>query len=225
MNNQKPFPLSKYDDHRLEVFKIFPSIQGEGPLAGFPATFVRLTGCNLQCPACDTAYTENALGLLAIDDIVARVVENGHKLVVLTGGEPLRQHITPLILRLQALDFQVQIETNGTLPAKDIPYGTVLVCSPKGGVIHPSIGLRATAFKYVIQDGSVDTEDGLPITVLENKVRVARPPVTFKGVISLQPLDAGDEVLNKRNLQAAIKSCMTFGYTLGLQLHKIINME
>src|SRR3989442_1823727 len=40
----------------MVITEIFKSIQGESTYAGLPCVFVRLTGCNLRCTWCDTAY-------------------------------------------------------------------------------------------------------------------------------------------------------------------------
>ena len=56
----------------LEVHSIFYTIQGEGPFCGTPAVFIRLAGCNLQCPSCDTNYTSKRRTMTA-EEIVNEV--------------------------------------------------------------------------------------------------------------------------------------------------------
>jgi organic radical activating enzyme len=105
---------------RLRVSEIFESIQGEGPCAGQPATFLRLSGCNLACRWCDTEYSWNwrrfdkqrfseELSL----DAVALSIGSPERLVV-TGGEPLLQAV-PLAALLQTQSAFVEVETNGTI--------------------------------------------------------------------------------------------------------------
>ena len=113
--------------------EIFTSLQGEGPSAGRPSTFVRLSNCNLACAWCDTAYTWRFSGpgayerkseqvVLSEQDTAARILAfDGNRLVV-TGGEPLLQ--APALAKLLALlpAMRVEIETNGTIappPALD----------------------------------------------------------------------------------------------------------
>ena len=59
MNQQAPEKQQLRGDGLLAVHSIFYTIQGEGPFAGETAVFVRLAGCNLQCPLCDTDYTSD----------------------------------------------------------------------------------------------------------------------------------------------------------------------
>jgi len=219
----------------LDVHSVFYTIQGEGPFTGHPAVFVRLAGCNLRCPSCDTDYT-SVRDQLTIKEVLVAV--NMHytgtgpnKLVVITGGEPFRQDLGFLIQDLNGQDFHVQIETNGTLPAPlhIDDYDCTIVCSPKAGKIHPEIGYYADAFKYVLSADSVDLEDGLPTLALNHTAspRVARPPEEFDGPIYLQPMDPGptETVQYSRNVQACIESCMKHGYILQLQTHKIIGVD
>ena len=85
----------------LRVNEIFHSIQGESTHAGRPCVFVRLTGCNLRCVWCDTAYAFHEGFWLSIEEIVDRVRAYGCPLVELTGGEPLLQpEAIPLLERL-----------------------------------------------------------------------------------------------------------------------------
>src|SRR5262249_5390082 len=106
------------------ITEIFKSIQGEGTRAGLPCVFVRLTGCNLRCTWCDTAYAFHGGKKMSLEEVAARVDElaghtreTGHSntlvpLVELTGGEPLLQEeIYPLAERLVGSGYTVMIET------------------------------------------------------------------------------------------------------------------
>jgi 7-carboxy-7-deazaguanine synthase len=106
------------------ITEIFKSIQGEGTRAGLPCIFVRLTGCNLRCTWCDTAYAFHGGKKMTVEEVLARVDELAGKrdsaasavvpLVELTGGEPLLQEdVYPLAEKLLAAGYTVMIETSG----------------------------------------------------------------------------------------------------------------
>lgn len=231
-------PIEKQDrrdDHSVEVHSIFYTIQGEGPFTGHPAVFVRLAGCNLQCPGCDTEYTSKR-ERLDPEEIVRRVAKlaDPPRLVVITGGEPFRQAIGLLTLALSDHGYHTQIETNGTLPPPEgLDIETTVIVSPKAGKVHPRTAEIANAYKYVLAHDSVDPDDGLPILALDHSAapRVARPPQRLlegaipRGAIYVQPMDAKDAETNAKNLAAAVSTCMKHGYTLQVQLHKYLNME
>ena len=100
----------------MKVNEFFYSIQGESSWAGFPCVFVRLTGCNLRCSYCDTQYAYDAGDELIIDDIVTQVAEYHCPLVEITGGEPLLQEETPILVgNLLDRGHRVLLETNGSL--------------------------------------------------------------------------------------------------------------
>lgn len=214
----------------LDTIKVFRTIQGEGPFAGRPSVFIRLAGCNLQCPQCDTDYTTGRTqyewkDLASTAGALAKTVHTD--LIVLTGGEPFRQNISLLCRDLLYNGFRVQIETNGSLYLEDFPYFApelTVVCSPKTSGINPK--LPVDYYKYVVQHGWTSSMDGLPIRVLGESVIPARPDQNFdRTKIYVQPCDEGDVEKNKHNLREAINSCMQFGYTLSLQLHKIIGLD
>ncbi|MDQ5986047.1 MAG: 7-carboxy-7-deazaguanine synthase [Syntrophus sp. SKADARSKE-3] len=99
----------------LKVNEIFHSIQGESSYAGRPCVFVRLTGCNLRCFYCDTAYAYEDGQWLEIQDIKAQIRSFSCSLVEITGGEPLLQEETPVLIRtLLDEGFAVLMETNGS---------------------------------------------------------------------------------------------------------------
>lgn len=113
--------------------EIFASIQGEGPSAGMPVAFVRLSRCNLACVWCDTAYTWHFEGdtrphragvtferranqvTLAEAEVARRIEELGHKRLVVTGGEPQLQAGALATMLGHLPDLAVEIETNGTV--------------------------------------------------------------------------------------------------------------
>lgn len=232
MNTQPIEKLDHASDNSLDVHSIFHTIQGEGPLTGHPAIFVRLAGCNLQCPGCDTEYSSSTLRKRMSAEALMQEVQRIHpgpRLVVITGGEPFRQAIGLFTLLLEDAGYQIQVETNGTLaPPQGLAQSTWIVVSPKTGKVHPDTAAIAVAWKYVCDWSSIDPEDGLPIRALQHTAhpRVARPPEGFTtGAIYVQPADHNDPTINGRNLRHVIRACMRHGYTLQLQVHKLIGME
>jgi 7-carboxy-7-deazaguanine synthase len=105
----------------LNLCEIFHSLQGESTFTGLPCTFVRLSGCNLDCSWCDTRYAKDESTVASIEKIIEQIKEFGCNLVEITGGEPLLQLETPtLISQLLDRGFQVLLETNGTLSIGNI---------------------------------------------------------------------------------------------------------
>lgn len=229
-NTQAPVAANYSTSGILEVHSIFPTIQGEGPFCGERALFFRLVGCNLRCPGCDTDYTSKTL-TVAPTFMATKAQELGWArgaLVVITGGEPLRQNVVPAITALLEAGYRVQIESNGVLCPPGLPWthpGFSVVCSPKTTRIHDTIRDNALAFKYIIRAGEVDESDGLPTRALLHKAapRVARPPAG--ALIYVQPMDEDDPAANALNLDAAIRSAMAHGHRLQIQVHKICNLE
>lgn len=207
----------------LDVHSVFPTIQGEGPFVGEPAVFVRLAGCNLVCPGCDTDYTSGRQ-LVPTGKLLGwiRNVLPKNRLVVITGGEPFRQDIRTLVSWLADFNIRVQIETNGTL-WRDIEwdYATV-VCAPKTPSLDSRLVPHIKAYKYVLEADKVDPADGLPLSILGKDCRVARPPRGAE--VFVQPFDSGNPESNKRHTETAVWSALTYGYRLCLQTHKMIGV-
>lgn len=228
MTNLQPAEKRRYSNgDTLEVHSIFHTLQGEGPFVGVPAVFLRLAGCNLACPQCDTIYTlgrYEATPQAILQDIWEKRAEHTW-LVVITGGEPFRQNLGPLVNLLLFSGFKVQIETNGTL-YQELPYERItVVCSPKTGSINRLLASKLRALKYVISAGHLE-EDGYPRMALDNPVhRLARPPKDFTGRIYLQPFDSGNEVENVAHRAATLAACYNTGNIMCLQTHKILGLE
>jgi 7-carboxy-7-deazaguanine synthase len=225
MHGKNPIraPLAT-DGSQLEVKHIFPTLQGEGPFVGHPSVFVRLGGCNLACGFCDTQFED--FREMAVGDVVHQVVQlaNNDKgarvrgLVVITGGEPLRQNIVPLCELLLADGFKVQIETNGTL-WRPLPQAVSIVCSPKNTgqgymPLREDLLMRLHGIKFIV---SRHDEQYRHI----GEVGQDRYGTT----VYVQPMDEYDEALNAENLALAKELAMQKGYILSLQTHKILGIE
>jgi len=131
----------------MVVTEIFKSIQGEGTRAGLPCIFVRLTGCNLRCTWCDTAYAFHGGKKMSVQEVLARVDQLARRsaseggpykerpavpLVELTGGEPLLQEeIYPLTEKLLAAGYTVMIETSGERFVGKLPKEVIKIVDVK----------------------------------------------------------------------------------------------
>lgn len=106
----------------MKLNEIFLSIQGESSSVGLPTVFVRFTGCNLRCSYCDTKYAYTDGEDVSVYDVLDKIKQFGCKRICLTGGEPLIQKdIQVLIDKLG--DYEVSIETNGSIDLKNIVLG------------------------------------------------------------------------------------------------------
>jgi 7-carboxy-7-deazaguanine synthase len=116
----------------MKVCEIFTSIQGESSYAGLPCTFVRLAGCNLRCVYCDTRYSYEEGSEMSVDEIMGRIKSAGVDLVEVTGGEPLLQEETPLLIKaLLDAGHTVLIETNGSMGIKELDRRAVIILDVK----------------------------------------------------------------------------------------------
>ncbi len=116
----------------IEICEIFRSIQGESTRAGKICSFVRLSGCNLRCRYCDTAYAWAPGEPHSVEKIVDRIGALGAELVTVTGGEPLRQAETPrLCAALKRAGHTVMVETNGSFDISALPASCIRIVDVK----------------------------------------------------------------------------------------------
>lgn len=102
-------------DYPLSRQGVFRTLQGEGALLGLPMVFVRLAGCSVGCPECDTDYRVHERA--SVEEIASRISQNtwgGIEWVWLTGGEPTDHDLRPLIAGLHAMGLRVALATAGT---------------------------------------------------------------------------------------------------------------
>jgi 7-carboxy-7-deazaguanine synthase len=116
----------------LRITEIFASIQGESSYAGLPFVFVRLTGCNLRCRYCDTAYAWDGGSDASVADVVAQVETFALSRVAITGGEPLlQQGAFALATALLDRGHVVLVETNGAVPLSALDPRAVKIMDVK----------------------------------------------------------------------------------------------
>jgi organic radical activating enzyme len=216
-------PPVKGEGETLEIQEIFPTIQGEGPHTGAPAVFVRLGGCNLACSFCDTEF--ESFASMALSEVLTQVEtaskdENSNiirELVVVTGGEPLRQPIEKLCHALLEAGYRVQIETNGTL-YRELDTRVEVVCSPKNTngsykPLRPDVLTRTDALKFIIAKNNSSYDHVPELGQKENTIPVY-----------VQPMDEQDVEKNKENHAYAKQLAEMQGYHFSIQMHKVLNI-
>lgn len=196
-----------------KVNEIFYSLQGEGYYAGTPAVFIRFSGCNLQCPWCDTKHQDGER--ITAKEIISRALQslNGARpiLVVLTGGEPTLQVDEALVHSLRMKFPVVAIETNGTHPVpQNVNFITV---SPKTDFINgPEIVTRDADEIKLVFTGNNNPEKWL---------NIINAPRHY-----LQPCDTGNAEETSRVVNACMEYCKANPeWKLSLQTQKILNIR
>jgi len=207
------------------VKEIFYTLQGEGAQAGRAAVFCRFAGCNLWsgreadrataiCKFCDTNFfgVDGAGGgkfdsaetlALAVEEKWPKDSVAGKRFVVCTGGEPLLQLDAELIAALHARNFEIAVETNGTVPA---PAGLDWICvSPKAGA--ELVQKSGDELKLVYPQSGAD-------------------PGKFESLafrnFFLSPMDGPERAVNTR---LALQYCLDHPrWRLSLQTHKILGI-
>jgi len=201
-----------------KISEIFWSAQGEGLNNGVSSIFIRMAGCSLRCPYCDTrgawlggrdmseAEIEAAVDLLQVSYPGARLV--------ISGGEPLEQDLKELAMVLCRKHYFVAVETNG-LHFQDLPFDWWTV-SPKDAAayrVHPRLWARISEIKLLVTPA-------LDMTVLK-KIRGRSP-----APIILQP-ERHDRDRFRRTF-AFFRACSLQGIAdvrLGLQLHRVYRIS
>jgi 7-carboxy-7-deazaguanine synthase len=137
--------------HQMLPVEMFHSVQGEGAWSGVNAFFIRLAGCDVGCPWCDTkkSWSQHKHSQYSVVDLAIAAQKANPRIVVITGGEPLLHDLTSIISSLHAEGLQTQLETSGTHPfSGDFDWVT---CSPKLTMpVHSSVYSHVNELKVVI---------------------------------------------------------------------------
>ena len=234
--------LSKTTGKLLNTYKInevFESLQGEGAHTGVPSIFIRLQGCPVGCPWCDTKHTWAVNEDLKVDvtdvmaqnedteqwfahtpeQLLALFEQHGYTAsnIILTGGEPCMYDLTNLSSVLIENGFSVQIETSGTYEILTHPDTWVTV-SPKVNMpgkrdVLKSAMHRANEIKHPV---AMEKH----IEELEHVLTLLVGSDNPKPLIYLQPISQ-----QKRATELCIKTCIARNWRLSLQTHKFIGIE
>lgn len=220
-----------------KINEVFESLQGEGSYTGLPSIFIRLQGCPVGCPWCDTQHTWTVDPELSrtSSQVMAENEESEHwfehttqelldlftahgyvaKHVVITGGEPCLYDLYPITEQLIEQGYSVQIETSGTYEISAHPDTWVTV-SPKVNMpgkktVLKSAMLRANEIKHPVAMQKHIDELDQTLTLLDGS---SQPPVY------LQPIS-----MQKRATELAIKTCIARNWRLSVQTHKFLGIE
>lgn len=200
---------------------IFYTIQGEGPLAGRPAVFVRLAGCNLGgkgvngagCEFCDTDFRVDQgrwLTFAEIETLALRAAANkiaprfegsvlrtmDNPLYVITGGEPMLQK--NLVAFVTWTGWDVQVETNGMYPFAARKSALTVVVSPKLGAAKQYPRLKAGVFdmasclKFVLEDDDASPYYTVPDYAFEFLEVTERPVYVSPMAVYLREMTAAE---------------------------------
>jgi 7-carboxy-7-deazaguanine synthase len=203
----------------LLVNEIYASLQGEGPEQGYLTVLVRLTGCNLRCIYCDSAFAFYKGERRTLKSVVEEVTGCGIERVLVTGGEPMAQRETPALCRaLIRAGHEVSIETNGAYGLATLPKRVLKVVDVKtpgsgeGDSFKVSL-LRELDRKDVLKFVCRDREDYLFAREFMSRHELPGPPtVTLSPVWgTLDPKDLAAWVMEDR-LRARVQ----------VQLHKVL---
>ena len=191
-----------------KVNEIFYSIQGEGRHTGMPAIFVRLAGCSMHCPFCDTKYAAREGQDTDAKTLLKELSAWPAKAVIVTGGEPSEQDLPALIAVLKDAGYQVHLETNGSIDT-DVSRADFVCVSPKR-YVSPEMLKKADVIKIVVGQ-ETDLEDLQKYYAYENA----------KTQIYLQP-----ESNKQENIDLCVKLLKNHpSARLSLQVHKLANIR
>lgn len=223
-----------------QVSEVYLTVQGEGRFSGDVMALVRLQGCGVGCPWCDTRHSWTkepraedapplsadhahwARGPLTAFQIVAAVLDAAAgrpvATVLVTGGEPAEQDLTDLARAVKLQQWRLNLETSGTADGHlaTRPLWDWVCVSPKdrmpgGKPILAEVLRAADELKFVV--GKESHVEAAIELMKQHLTSDARP------VVSLQPLSA-----NSKATEICVTRAMRHGFRVSMQQHKFLNV-
>jgi 7-carboxy-7-deazaguanine synthase len=207
-------------ENKINIVEKFLSIQGEGIHSGIPTYFIRLAGCNLRCSFCDTKYSYGAGKEEKISEIIKEVKKQPFKLICLTGGEPLWQKNSKILIdELIKSGYKIDIETNGSIPINKLKNSPKILFSMD--IKCPSSGMsfknNYANLKYLGKKDQLKFVIGnLGDYVFAKKV-VGQYSMLIKTNIVFTPVDG---IKAKKLVAWILRDGLNI--RIGLQIHKVI---
>lgn len=203
----------------LKIASIFCSIQGESTTQGEITSFIRLSGCNLDCSYCDTKWSHKDGTDMSLSEIISSVKKHKSKYVTVTGGEPLLQkNCFSLLQMLAEQNFETSLETNGTIDISEVHCGVRIIMDIK----CPESGMER--FNYLKNTESLKPDDELKFVLSSEtdyewaKEIIYRLKLADKCKILMSPIE---KTMTSRQLAELILRDK-LEVRLNLQLHKLI---
>lgn len=204
---------------KYPLAETFVSVQGEGVHMGRKAYFVRLFGCNVRCPWCDSksAWNGSPVSRTDADEIALAASECSPEFAVITGGEPCIHNLLPLLEKFAEAKVAVHLETSGTLEIRErgdarfswVTVSPKLFCPPLDSSLR-----RADELKFIVSD----------LSELESYARFADSAPNAKSVW-LHPEWGGRKDRELLDGLSAFVVSRGGRYRLGWQMHKCYNVR
>ena len=222
----------------LPINEVFETVQGEAHWTGQPSVFVRLQGCDVGCPWCDTKNTwsfeeanevslskmlgkpddDETYATVGTDTLIALIKKFRAKHVVITGGEPCKHDLVPLTTRLiEQEGYTVQIETSGTEPIR-CHCGTWVTVSPKFNMP----GGKEVLLEMLNRADEIKMPVGKPADIarLSHALAELAKRTSRKIPVWLQPLST-----NSKATELCIQTATAMNWRLSVQTHKFIGVR
>ena len=221
--------------------EIFASVQGEGPSAGMPVAFCRLSRCNLACVWCDTAYTwhfdgddrphradrtfDRRTNQVKLDEAetAARIARLGQNRLVLTGGEPLLQ--APALARMLAHlpGMIVEVETNGTIAPPAALDGRIAQYNISPKLAHSGNPPDLALLPQMLDHWSADPRAAFKFVIADPADLAQVDALATRHAIApqriwLMPEGTRSATLRQR-MEWLVPLCLEHGYRLSDRLH------